>query len=199
MTTHTDTIIPTVYEEDRRGYRTYYDIFSRLLKDRIIFITGPIESEMANIIIAQMVYLEKENSQEDIQIYIQSPGGSVSAGLAILDTMNYLKPNVVTIGMGSVASMASVLLSAGTKGKRYLLPNARVMIHQLRFTQMPGMTATDLQIENDEMQKNKKILNKILSNNSGQTLEKVSKDTERDYWMSAKETKDYGLVDKVLS
>src|SRR5690349_13799331 len=125
--------VPTVFEEDRRGNRSYYDIFSRLLKDRIVFINGPINDQMANIIIAEMVFLEKENSKEDIQVYIQSPGGSVAAGLAIYDAMQYLKPNVVTIGMGMIASMASVLLSAGAKGKRFMLPHARIMIHQVRL------------------------------------------------------------------
>lgn len=191
-------LVPTVFEEDRRGYRSYYDLFSRLLKDRIIFLNGPINDAMANIVIAEMVFLEKENSKEDIQLYIQSPGGSVAAGLAIYDTMQYLKPNIVTIGMGGVASMASVLLAAGTKGKRFLLPHSRVMIHQIRLTGLPRMTATELMIENEEMQKNKKILNELLAKHSGQKLEKVELDTERDYWMSAEETMKYGLVDKVL-
>lgn len=192
-------LVPTVFEEDRRGNRSYYDIYSRLLKDRIIFISGPIEDQLANLVIAQMVFLEKENSKEDIQIYIQSPGGMVSAGLAIYDAMQYVKPNIVTIGMGTIASMASVLLAAGTHGKRFILPNARVMIHQIRFSRLPGMTATDLEIENTEMQKNKKVLNELLSKHSGQKLSKVEADTERDYWMSSKETLEYGLVDKVLS
>lgn len=192
-------VIPTVFEEDRRGYRSYYDIFSRLLKDRIIFVNGPVNDQMANIIIAEMVFLEKENAKEDIQMYIQSPGGSVAAGLAIYDAMQYLKPNIVTIGMGMVASMASILLSAGTPGKRFMLPHSRVMIHQVRLTGLPRMTATELMIENAEMQKNKVLLNEILAKHTGKDVKKVTQDTELDNWMSADEAVKYGLVDKVLS
>ena len=192
-------IVPTVFEEDRRGNRSYYDIFSRLLKDRIIFVNGPVNDQMANIIIAEMVFLEKENAKEDIQMYIQSPGGSVAAGLAIYDAMQYLKPNIVTIGMGMVASMASILLSAGTPGKRFMLPHSRVMIHQVRLTGLPRMTATELMIENAEMQKNKVLLNEILAKHTGKDVKKVTQDTELDNWMSADEAVKYGLVDKVLS
>ncbi len=192
-------IIPTVFEEDRRGNRSYYDIFSRLLKDRIIFLNGPVNDQMANIIIAEMVFLEKENSKEDIQIYIQSPGGSVAAGLAIYDAMQYIKPNIVTIGMGMVASMASVLLAAGTPGKRFVLPHARVMIHQVRMGGLPRMTATELMIENTEMQKNKELLNGLLAKHTGKSIKEVTKDTEMDNWMSSEEALKYGLVDKVLS
>lgn len=192
-------VIPTVFEEDRRGYRSYYDIFSRLLKDRIIFVNGPVNDQMANIIIAEMVFLEKENAKEDIQMYIQSPGGSVAAGLAIYDAMQYLKPNIVTIGMGMVASMASILLSAGAPGKRFMLPHSRVMIHQVRLTGLPRMTATELMIENAEMQKNKVLLNEILAKHTGKDVKKVTQDTELDNWMSAEEAVKYGLVDKVLS
>ncbi|MFZ6022274.1 MAG: ATP-dependent Clp protease proteolytic subunit [Patescibacteria group bacterium] len=192
-------IVPTVFEEDRRGNRSYYDIFSRLLKDRIIFVNGPVNDQMANIIIAEMVFLEKENAKEDIQMYIQSPGGSVAAGLAIYDAMQYLKPNIVTIGMGMVASMASILLSAGTPGKRFMLPHSRVMIHQVRLTGLPRMTATELMIENAEMQKNKMLLNEILAKHTGKDVKKVTQDTELDNWMSADEAVKYGLVDKVLS
>lgn len=199
MHTPTNMIIPTVFETDRSGYRTYFDIFSRLLKDRIVFINGPIDDDMANVIIAEMVFLEKENPKEDIQVYIQSPGGSVPAGLAIYDTMQYLQPNVATIGMGMVASMGSLLLAAGTKGKRFLLPHARVMIHQVSLSGLPHMTASQLKVENEEMQKNKQVLNELLSKHSGQKISKVEKDTELDYWMSAEETVSYGLVDKVLS
>lgn len=192
-------IVPTVFEEDRRGNRSYYDIFSRLLKDRIIFVNGPVNDQMANIIIAEMVFLEKENAKEDIQMYIQSPGGSVAAGLAIYDAMQYLKPNIVTIGMGMVASMASILLSAGTPGKRFMLPHSRVMIHQVRLTGLPRMTATELMIENAEMQKNKMLLNEILAKHTGKDVKKVTQDTELDNWMSSDEAVKYGLVDKVLS
>lgn len=192
-------VVPTVYEEDRRGYRSYYDIFSRLLKDRIIFLNGPVTDQMANIIIAEMVFLEKENSKEDIQMYIQSPGGSVSAGLAIYDAMQYLKPDVVTIGMGSIASMAAILLTAGASGKRFMLPHARAMIHQVRVSGLPRMTATELMVENEELQKNKQTLNAIISKHSGRDIKKVSQDTELDNWMSAEEAVAYGLVDKVLA
>lgn len=192
-------IIPTVFETDRSGNRTYYDIYSRLLKDRIIFLNGVVNDQVANLLIAQMVFLEKENSKEDIQLYIQSPGGSVSAGLAIYDAMQYIKPQVVTIGMGQVASMASLLLAAGAKGKRYVLPNCRVMIHQVRVSGLPGLTATELMIENTEMQKNKHVLNEILAKHTEQKLSQIEKDTELDNWMSAQESVEYGLVDKVLA
>lgn len=192
-------IIPTVFETDRSGNRTYYDIYSRLLKDRIIFLNGVVSDQVANLLIAQMVFLEKENPKEDIQLYVQSPGGSVAAGLALYDAMQYLKPDVVTIGMGSIASMASLLLAAGAKGKRFMLPHARAMIHQVRVGGMPGMTATELMIENTEMQTNKQMLNEILAEHTGQKVEKIQKDTELDNWMSANEAVKYGLVDKVLS
>jgi ATP-dependent Clp protease protease subunit len=192
-------VIPTVFETDRSGNRTYYDIYSRLLKDRILFINGPIDDDIANLVIAQMVFLEKENPKEDIQVYIQSPGGSVPAGLAIYDAMQYLKPNIVTIGMGMIASMASLLLAAGTKGKRFLLPHARVMIHQVRTGGMPGMTASEMLIENKEMQTNKQSLNEILVKHTGQTIKKIEADTELDHWLSADEAVKYGLVDKVLN
>ncbi|PJA12866.1 ATP-dependent Clp protease proteolytic subunit [Candidatus Dojkabacteria bacterium CG_4_9_14_3_um_filter_150_Dojkabacteria_WS6_41_13] len=192
-------IIPTVFEEDRRGNRSYYDIFSRLLKDRIIFLNGPVTDQMANIIIAEMVFLEKENTKEDIQLYIQSPGGSVAAGLAIYDAMQYLKPNIVTIGMGMIASMASLLITAGAKGKRFMLPHARLMIHQVHLTGLPRMTATELMIENDEMQKNKQLLNTLLAKHTGKTVKEITNDTELDNWMSAEEAVKYGLVDKVLA
>jgi ATP-dependent Clp protease protease subunit len=191
-------LVPTVFETDRSGNRTYYDIYSRLLKDRILFINGVISDQMANLVIAQMIFLEKENAKEDIQIYIQSPGGSVSAGMAIYDAMQYLKPNIATIGMGSIASMASLLLAAGTKGKRFLLPHARVMIHQVRLSGLPGMTAADLMIENTEMQRNKEMLNGILAKHTGQTMKKIESDTDRDNWMSAEESLKYGLIDKIL-
>jgi len=191
-------IIPTVFEEDRRGNRSYYDIFSRLLKDRIVFINGPINDQMANIIIAEMVFLDKENSKEDIQVYIQSPGGSVAAGLAIYDAMQYLRPNIVTIGMGMIASMASVLLAAGAKGRRLILPHARVMIHQIRLPGLGQVTATEMMIENAEMQKNKILINELLAQHTGKTFKQVTADTELDNWMSAEEAVKYGLVDKVL-
>lgn len=192
------TIIPTVYEEDRSGMRTYFDIFSRLLKDRIIFLSGYISDELANLIIAELIFLEKENPKEDIQVYIQSPGGSVSAGLSMYDAFQYVKPEIITIGMGAVASMASILLSAGAKGKRYILPHAEVMIHQISVPGLPHLTASDLVIQTTQIEKEKKKLNSILSKHTGKPISVVEKDTERDFWMTAEEAKKYGIVDKIL-
>ena len=185
-------------EEERGGVRSYYDLFSKLLKDRIIFINGPIEQAMANIVIAELVYLEKENPKKDIQMYILSPGGEVSAGLAIYDAMQYVKPDIVTIGMGRVASFASILLAGGAKGKRYVLPNTDVMIHQPWLSGISNVSVTDLRITTDFLERTKERLIRILSKHTGQPYSKILADVERDFWMNAKETKKYGIVDKIL-
>lgn len=188
-------LVPTVIETTNRGERAY-DIYSRLLNDRIIFVSGEIEDHMANLIVAQLLYLESEDPNKDIQLYINSPGGSVTAGMAIYDTIRYIKPDVSTICVGMAASMGAVLLSSGTKGKRYALPNAEVMIHQpLGGTQ--GQ-ASDILIAADHIQKTKDKLNKILAENTGQPLEIIQKDTDRDNWLDAEQAKEYGLVDEVF-
>lgn len=188
-------LIPTVIEKTNFGERAY-DIYSRLLKDRVIFIGTGIEDNMANLIIAQLLFLESQNPKEDIKIYINSPGGSVTSALAIYDTMNYIKCDVQTICVGMAASAASVLLSAGTKGKRFILPNGEVMIHQV----MGGAQgqATDIDIHARHILKTKEKLNQILAKHTGQTIEKIEKDSDRDYYMSAEEAKKYGIVDKVI-
>ena len=188
-------LIPTVIEKTSYGERAY-DIYSRLLKDRIIFLGGEIHDGMANAIIAQLLFLDSQNSKEDIKLYINSPGGSVTAGLAIYDTMQFIEPAVSTICIGMAASMASVLLAAGEKGKRFCLPNSEVMIHQV----MGGAQgqASDIQIHAEHIVKMKKRLNEILAKHSGQSIEKVEKDADRDYFMSAEEAVKYGLVDKVI-
>ena len=188
-------LVPIVVEQTSRGERSY-DIYSRLLKERIIFITGPIEDHMANLIIAQLLFLEAENPDKDIHLYINSPGGSVSAGLAIFDTMNFIKPEVSTICMGGAYSMGSFLLAAGEKGKRYALANSRVMIHQPSGGAQGQ--ATDIEINAREILKTRARLNEILAERTGQPVEKIEKDVERDYWLDAKEAKEYGLVDEVL-
>lgn len=188
-------LVPTVIETTNRGERAY-DIYSRLLNDRIIFVSGEIEDHMANLIVAQLLYLESEDPNKDIQLYINSPGGSVTAGMAIYDTMNYIKPDVSTICVGMAASMGAVLLSSGAKGKRYALPNAEVMIHQpLGGTQ--GQ-ASDILIAADHIKRTKEKLNKILANNTGQPLEIIEKDTDRDNWLEAQKAVEYGLIDKVF-
>lgn len=187
--------VPIVVEQTSRGERSY-DILSRLLKDRIIFIGGPIEGNMANIVIAQLLFLESEDPDKDIHMYINSPGGVVTDALAIYDTMNYIKPDVSTICMGSAASAAAFLLSAGAKGKRYALPFARIMIHQpLGGTQ--GQ-ATDIEIHAREILRLRELLNGILVSNTGQTREKIEHDTERDFFMSSEQAKEYGLIDSVV-
>ncbi|MFC1609019.1 ATP-dependent Clp protease proteolytic subunit [Patescibacteria group bacterium] len=188
-------LVPTVIEKTGYGERAY-DIYSRLLKDRIIFIGTGIEDNMANLIIAQLLFLESQNSKEDIKIYINSPGGSVTSALAIYDTMNYIKCDVQTICVGMAASAASVLLSAGAKGRRFILPNGEVMIHQV----MGGAQgqATDIDIHARHILRTKEKLNEILSKHTGQTVEKIEKDSDRDYYMSAVEAKKYGIVDKVI-
>ncbi len=185
-----------VIEKTSMGERAY-DIYSRLLKDRIIFIGSPIHDDVANTVIAQLLFLESQNAKEDIKMYINSPGGSVTAAMAIYDTMQYVKPSVQTICIGLAASAASVLLSAGAKGKRFVLPNAEVMIHQV-LGGVEGQ-ATDIDIHARHILKVRDRLNKILVKHTGQKLAKIEKDTDRDYFMSAEEAKAYGIVDKVLS
>ncbi len=188
-------LVPIVIEQTPRGERAY-DIYSRLLKDRIILLGFPIDDHIANLIIAQLLFLEAEDPEKDIYMYINSPGGVVTAGLAIYDTMNYIKPDVSTICMGQAASMGAFLLAAGAKGKRYALPNARIMIHQ-PLGGFQGQ-ATDIEIHAREILRLKKLLNEHLAKNTGQPLEKIERDTERDYFMSAYEAKEYGIVDKVI-
>lgn len=188
--------VPIVVEQSSRGERSY-DIFSRLLKDRIIFIGGPIDDNVANVVIAQLLFLESEDPEKDIHMYINSPGGVVTAALAIYDTMQYIKPDVSTICMGSAASAAAFLLSAGAKGKRYALPFARIMIHQpLGGTQ--GQ-ATDIEIHAREILRLRELLNGILATHTGQSREKLEHDTERDFFMSSEQAKEYGLIDAVVA
>lgn len=188
-------LIPMVIESTNRGERAY-DIYSRLLKDRIIFLGAPIDDVFSNLVIAQLLFLEAEDPEKDINLYINSPGGSVTAGLGIYDTMQYVKPPITTICLGQAASMGALLLAAGTKGKRFALPNARVMIHQ----PMGGFQgqATEVDIHAREILKIRERLNQIVSQHSGQPLDKISRDTERDYFMSGTEAKDYGLIDEVI-
>ena len=188
-------LVPMVVEQSDRGERAY-DIFSRLLKERIIFIGTPIDDDVANLIIAQLLFLDGEDSGKDISIYVNSPGGVVSAGLAIYDTMQYIKSPCTTICVGQAASMAALLLTAGAKGKRYALPNSRVLIHQ----PMGGAQgqASDIEIHAKEILKLRDRLNKILVKHTGQTIKKIEKDTDRDYYMSAEEAKEYGIVDEII-
>jgi ATP-dependent Clp protease protease subunit len=188
--------VPIVLESTNRGERSY-DLWSRLLRDRIVFLGTPINDDIANIVVAQLLFLESEGSDRDINLYINSPGGSVTSGLAILDTIQYIKSPVSTLCVGQACSMAAVLLAAGSKGKRFALPNARVMTHQVRGG--TEGTGTDIEIQVKEMIKLKNTLNGLLAQYSGQTLEKVTADNERDYFMSAAEAKEYGLVDEVVS
>ena len=189
-------LVPMVVEQTNRGERSY-DIYSRLLEDRIIFVNGEINDQTANLIIAQLIYLEGKDPDKDIMMYINSPGGSVVAGLAIYDTMNYIKCDVCTICVGMAASMGAVLLSSGAKGKRFALPNSEIMIHQ-PLGGFQGQ-ASDIKIHADHIMKTRKLLNKILSENSGADIEKIEKDTDRDNYMSAEEAKKYGLVDKIYA
>ncbi len=188
-------LIPTVIEKTTHGERAY-DIYSRLLKDRIIFVGGPIDDTVANAVIAQLLFLDAQNSKEDIKIYVNSPGGMVTAAMAIYDTMQYVKADVQTICVGLAASGAALLLAAGKKGKRYILPNSEVLIHQV----MGGASgqATDVDIHARHILKIKDRLNKILARHTGQKLDKVERDTERDYFMSADEALEYGIVDKII-
>lgn len=187
--------IPYVVEKTGKGERSY-DIYSRLLKDRIIMLSGEINDEVASSVVAQMLFLEAEDPDKDIYLYINSPGGVITSGFSIYDTMNYIKPDVSTICIGQAASMGAFLLSCGAKGKRYALPNARIMIHQ-PLGGAKGQ-ATDIEIQAKEILRLKEILNGIMSKNTGQKLAKISKDTDRDFFMSSQEAMEYGLVDKVL-
>lgn len=189
-------LVPMVVEKSQFGERAY-DIYSRLLKERIVFLGGPIDDDVANLVIAQLLFLEAEDPKKDISLYINSPGGSVTATLAMIDTMNHVKPAVSTVCVGMAASGAAILLSAGEKGKRYALPNAEVMIHQPHGG-AEGQ-ATDIEITAKQILKLRERLNKILSKNTGQSLAKVEKDVERDFFMTADEAKKYGLVDKVFN
>lgn len=188
-------LVPIVVEQTNRGERSY-DIYSRLLKDRIIFLGSEIDDMVANSIIAQLLFLAAEDPEKDIHLYINSPGGSITAGMAIYDTMQYIKPDVSTICVGMAASMGAFLLTAGAKGKRYALPNSEVMIHQ----PLGGARgqATDIKIAAERILRMREMLNKIIAERSGQPLEKVERDTDRDYFMSAEEAKEYGLIDKVI-
>jgi len=189
-------VIPMVVEQSGSVERAY-DIYSRLLKERIIFIGTPIDDNVSSIVIAQLLFLEAEDSEKDIYIYINSPGGSVTAGLGIMDTMNYIKPDIATICMGQASSMGAILLAAGKKGKRSSLPNSRIMIHQ-PWSGMQG-TASDIQIHAKELLLTKQKLNKILASQTGKVLKKIELDTDRDFFMNANESKKYGLIDKVLN
>jgi len=189
-------LVPMVVEQSGRGERAY-DIYSRLLKERVIFLVGPVNDQMANLIVAQMLFLESENPDKDISLYINSPGGSVSAGLAIFDTMNFIKPDVSTLCTGLAASMGAFLLAAGAKGKRFSLPNSRVMIHQPSGGSQ-GM-ASDIEIQAKEILYLRERLARIMADNTGQSIEQIHKDTDRDRFMSAEESVDYGLIDKVLT
>ncbi len=191
-----DMLIPMVVEQTNRGERSY-DIYSRLLEDRIIFLNGEINDQTANLVIAQLIYLEGKDPDKDIMMYINSPGGSVVAGMAIFDTMNYIKCDVCTVCVGLAASMAAILLSSGTKGKRFALPNSEVMIHQ-PLGGYQGQ-ASDIKIHAEHMMRTRKLLNKILSENSGMSIETIEKDTDRDNFMSAEEAKKYGLIDKIYA
>lgn len=188
-------LVPMVIEQTSRGERSY-DIYSRLLKDRIIFLTGEVNDVMADLVVAQLLFLESEDPDKDIQVYINSPGGSVSAGFAIYDTMQYIKCDVSTICVGMAASMGAMLLLSGTKGKRFALPNSEIMIHQ----PLGGASgqASDIMIHAEKIIEIRKRLNKIISERTGQDLKKVEKDTDRDYFLSAKKAMDYGIVDKVI-
>jgi ATP-dependent Clp protease, protease subunit len=189
-------LVPMVVEQSGRGERAY-DIYSRLLKERVIFLVGPVNDQMANLIVAQLLFLESENPDKDISLYINSPGGSVSAGLAIFDTMNFIKPDVSTLCTGLAASMGAFLLAAGAKGKRFSLPNSRVMIHQPSGGSQ-GM-ASDIEIQAKEILYLRERLARIMADNTGQTIEQIHKDTDRDRFMSAEESVEYGLIDKVLT
>lgn len=188
-------LIPTVIEKTQAGERAY-DIYSRLLKDRIIFLSGVVDDHLANTIVAQMLFLASKDPKKDIQLYINSPGGSVTAGLAIYDTMQYIKPDVSTVSIGMSASMGAMLLTAGAKGKRYALPNAEILLHQV----MGGVRgqASEIEITAKQILRIKESVNKILSKHTGQPLAKIAKDTDRDFYLTAEEAKEYGVVDEVI-
>ncbi len=188
-------MVPIVIEQSGRGERAY-DIYSRLLRERIVFLVGPVNDGTANLVVAQLLFLESENPDKDISLYINSPGGSVSAGLSIFDTMNFIKPDVSTLCMGMAASMGAFLLTAGAKGKRFALPNSKIMIHQPSGGAQGQ--ATDIEITAREILKTREQLNRIMAERTGQSFDKIAADTERDYFMSATEATDYGLIDKVV-
>lgn len=192
-----NTLVPMVVEQSGRGERAY-DIYSRLLKERIVFLVGPVNDQSANLVVAQLLFLESENPDKDIYLYINSPGGSVSAGMSIYDTMNFIKPDVATLCLGQAASMGAFLLSSGAKGKRFALPNSRIMIHQPLLGGLSGQ-ASDIEIHAKELLRIKQKLNKILSENTGKQLKDLEKDTDRDNFMSADEAKSYGLIDQVIA
>jgi len=188
-------LVPMVVEQTARGERAY-DIYSRLLKDRVVFVVGPIEDQVANLVVAQLLFLESENPDKYVHLYINSPGGVVTSGLAIYDTMQFIKPDVSTICIGQAASMGSVLLAAGSPGKRRALPNARIMIHQ-PWGGVQG-TASDISIQAEEILRMKKGINQILSNHTGKDIKDVERDTDRDYYLSSEDAKTYGLIDNIL-
>lgn len=190
-------MIPVVIEQTSRGERSY-DIYSRLLKDRIIMLTGQVEDNMANSIIAQLLFLDAQDPTKDIYLYVNTPGGSVSAGLAIVDTMNFIKADVQTIVMGTAASMGTIIASSGTKGKRFMLPNAEYLIHQPMGGTGGGTQQTDMAIAAEHLLNTRNKLEKILADNSGKTVKQIHKDAERDYWMSAEETLAYGFIDQIM-
>lgn len=190
-------MIPVVIEQTSRGERSY-DIYSRLLKDRIIMLTGQVEDTMANSIIAQLLFLDAQDPTKDIYLYVNTPGGSVSAGLAIVDTMNFIKADVQTIVMGTAASMGTIIASSGTKGKRFMLPNAEYLIHQPMGGTGGGTQQTDMAIAAEHLLNTRNKLEKILAENSGKTVKQIHKDAERDYWMSAEETLAYGFIDQIM-
>lgn len=190
-------LIPMVVEQTNRGERAY-DIYSRLLKDNIIFLGTPIDDNVANVVTAQLLFLEAEDPDKDIHLYINSPGGSISAGMAIYDTMQYIRPNVSTICIGQAASMGALLLAAGTPGKRFALPNSRILIHQPSMSGLAGQ-ATDIDIHAREILRLRESMNEILAKHTGQALDRITKDVERDYIMTASQAKEYGIVDQVIS
>ena len=189
-------LVPMVVEQTNRGERAY-DIFSRLLKDNIIFLGTPITDEVANLVTAQLLFLEAEDPEKDVSLYINSPGGSITAGLAIYDTMQFIKPDVMTICIGQAASMAALLLAAGAPGKRFALPNCRILIHQPSMSGLSGQ-ATDIDIHAKEIMRLKEITNKILASHTGQPYKKIAQDVERDYIIGSQEAKEYGIIDKVI-
>ena len=190
-------MIPVVIEQTSRGERSY-DIYSRLLKDRIIMLTGPVEDNMANSVIAQLLFLDAQDNTKDIYLYVNTPGGSVSAGLAIVDTMNFIKSDVQTIVMGVAASMGTIIASSGAKGKRFMLPNAEYLIHQPMGGAGSGTQQTDMAIVAEHLLRTRNTLEKILAENSGKSVEQIHKDAERGYWMSAQETLEYGFIDEIM-
>ena len=198
MEIHNNLLIPMVVEQTGRGERSY-DIDSRLLKERVIFLVGPVNDASANLVVAQMLFLEAENPDQDIHLYINSPGGSVTAGMSVYDTMNFIKPDISTLCLGQAASMGAMLLTAGAKGKRFALPHSRVMIHQPLISGGLGGQASDIEIHARELLKMKATLNELLAKHSGQPLEKIERDTDRDNFMSAEEAAAYGLIDHVTT